>query len=949
MSSPKTILITGATGFIGSRLATQALALGYSVRTLTRSDWTTAPAVPVENRYFGVLPARIPIESLRGVDVIVHCAAETEKSQKVSYAVNVEGTSRLAQMACQSGVKTFVFLSSQSARPDALSSYGKTKFAAEQQLLNIKGVNTVILRSGLVTGLGSRGLFHRMDRMIRLLPIIPLLDGGRSIVQPIHIDDLCQAIFLCCERSPKLDGTILRLGDPEGMTLADFYQAVALSRLGHRKLTLPIPLRPIQLLVKLAEALQIRLPINSNNLLGLKIVEKMDTREDLKRLGLTLRSIDQAVAPEPIGSVPLLSLKERAARVLLVGAGRVGLVHAITLSRLDGIELSGMVDPLPAATKLLKGMGVSAPAFRSLSAALSETKADAAVIASPVSTHLQLTRDCLAQGLSVMVEKPLAIRQEQLTDYERLIQEFPDARVQVGYVLPSNPHIAHCLNQLKAGRYGQIRGFLGFTLLAFIQEKDTKRWEVRKDISGGGALINSGGHVLSMIRFAFGDPKHIEAQSAKLCSTEVEDAIVIRFDYSEFSGIHYCSWSINGFPRQENTLVIETDQGQLILTNSTGIFVPHRGQVQVVHQLDFDVGFNMAPDYAGGGFSLELSNLKKAARTHLQMPIGIQEGIQLERLLFQIYEVSRDVKQFTIQMPKSENTKDRCEERRDKLPTSATIKRILDLRSLSSERAHAYLNVVPDTAGWKEYLLTATQVSGLSSDWSSGRRIRVTVPDFLAQSRLLSAGRYGDILKQMSLAGIMRGGLAALGLMTNERGVTFWVAAMGLLAAALENVPTQFNGTLLLHPYLTDFAFGLRRLDILEKMITTCRQIHPHARIGFHTNLASEALDGLWLLESLVDEVSVLSSPCALNMETLLGEMRRASSQSGFTLTSEVGPAPEIVHRVAFDAPERWGLGADAVLIGPGADPALSKRHREQVAREWTKVFPGLAMPENIL
>src|SRR2546428_874212 len=194
--SPRTVLITGATGFIGSRLATLALARGYVVKTLSRSDWGSLPAVPMAQRYFGSLPEQVPLEALQEVNVVVHCAASFETNERVANAVNVEGTARLAHLSREAGVQNFIFLSSQSARPDVLSVYGKTKYAAEQKLLHINELNVIILRPGLVTGAGPRGLFQRMSRMVESLPIIPLL-GGKSIVQPIHVDDLCEAIFRC--------------------------------------------------------------------------------------------------------------------------------------------------------------------------------------------------------------------------------------------------------------------------------------------------------------------------------------------------------------------------------------------------------------------------------------------------------------------------------------------------------------------------------------------------------------------------------------------------------------------------------------------------------------------------------------------------------------------------------------------------------------------------------
>ena len=79
------MLITGATGFIGSRLATRALEHGYSVRTLTRSDWSGEPEVAHEGRHFGRLPEEVPAAAFPGVNVVVHCAADVRSDEALSY------------------------------------------------------------------------------------------------------------------------------------------------------------------------------------------------------------------------------------------------------------------------------------------------------------------------------------------------------------------------------------------------------------------------------------------------------------------------------------------------------------------------------------------------------------------------------------------------------------------------------------------------------------------------------------------------------------------------------------------------------------------------------------------------------------------------------------------------------------------------------------------------
>jgi nucleoside-diphosphate-sugar epimerase len=290
-----TMLITGANGFIGSRLSTAALANGYIVNTLSRSTETVSLAIPLQRRYVAHFPNEIPPDALQNVDLVVHCAAIMKGGRNMAKAVNVEGTLRLAEMAIKAKVRTFIFLSSQSARPDAISNYGWSKYAAElalQTQFSNSSMNIIIIRPGLVTGPGQQGLYGSLCRTVASWPVLPLLGGGRQIVQPIHVDDLCHAIFSCNRMAAKLNGSILKLAHSEGATLAEFLQHIALSRLGHRRMTFPIPIHPIYLMVRAVERLGLTLPVTSENLKGLTRVYKMDTEPDMARIGLPARPVD---------------------------------------------------------------------------------------------------------------------------------------------------------------------------------------------------------------------------------------------------------------------------------------------------------------------------------------------------------------------------------------------------------------------------------------------------------------------------------------------------------------------------------------------------------------------------------------------------------------------------------------------------------------------------------
>lgn len=923
------ILVTGATGFIGSEFVSTALAAGHEVQALARRDWTGSPHVPLRQRFFGRLPLDLPAGCLDGVDAVVHCAAVSDPGERRSRAVNVLGTLALARAAREAGVQTLVFLSSQSARPDAASAYGKSKHEAEQELLALDGIDAVVLRPGLVCGRG--GLFGRMVGLVRRLPVVPVLAGG-ALVQPILVDDLVQVILRCLEESHALAGEVYSLGDPEGTTLRGMLGLIAREVSPGGKRLLAVPTAPLAMAVRAAEALRIPLPVNSANLAGASAVQRMDTADDMDRLGVPRRT------PAEIVRLALASRLregsgESAARTLLIGAGRIGLVHAVTLSRLPGMVLGGVVDSNPGACRLMLSMGVQATVYSSLEEALGSGGFDAAVIATPPASHLGLARVCLDRGLRALIEKPACAGETQLPAFEELGERAGD-RALVGYLMVRIPHVGEWIARLRRGELGRVRGFSGLTLLSLIGESSPERWETRKESSGGGVLANSSSHVLSAIHEAFGPPRRVVVQTRRLYSREVEDSAVIRFEYDGFSGVHWSSWSIEGFQRQENRLVVWTDRGRLTLTLSTGIFESADGRIELTHQLEDEVGFNLAPDYAGAGISAELRDLDAPAVESMTL----SRALGIERLLFSVYAAAEPVGRFDPGLV--QGAQDEMPPPRD-TAAAGRARRICDLREVEPE-------LLGELDGGWDGALVYTDGLAAASGRIGAQDLRVTVPNFLRQTRWINEKRYLDVLRSFGPRGVVRAGLVATPAVARERGVGFWAAAGALLAGDLARVPASFEGTLLLHPYLTDLALALDRLDRLEVLLGILRRQRPRTRVGLHSNLWRDAINAAALLERPPDALSLLASPSGRTLAGARTALDLDPSLRGIELTAEVGPAPLQVHRLAHAEPERWTGGVGAVLVSGLADARLFAAAESGMVVRWERAFAGTAPPATL-
>jgi nucleoside-diphosphate-sugar epimerase len=240
----KLAAITGATGFLGRYIVRAVAARGWRVRVLARQ--------PIDHPQFaGLQPDVVPgdlsnPEALRalvdGADVIIHAAALIKARTSAAFeAVNVEGTANLARAIETGGTNPRVLLvSSMAAREPALSSYARTKRAAEQLLTTqlSRRAELIIVRPSAIYGPWDRetlAIFRAIARRIFLRP-----RGAQSRIAVIHAADAAAAIAVLCEEGSH--AALFELTDEriEGYSWNEIVEA-AEAAMATRALVIPLP------------------------------------------------------------------------------------------------------------------------------------------------------------------------------------------------------------------------------------------------------------------------------------------------------------------------------------------------------------------------------------------------------------------------------------------------------------------------------------------------------------------------------------------------------------------------------------------------------------------------------------------------------------------------------------------------------------------------------------
>ena len=244
------LAVTGATGFVGGRLARLAVAHGHQLQALTRRPQQDQRGI---DWIQGTLEAR---ESLRrlveGVDAVIHVAGVVKAADQAAFeAGNVTGTLQLLAAATAGGVHRFVHVSSLAAREPELSLYGASKAKAER-LVAQSGLDWAIVRPPAVYGPGDSEMLD-LFKAART-GLVPLPPAGRLSV--IHADDLARLLLaLAAPDAPRHVIYEPDDGRPAGYTHKEFAGAIG-AAIERQPLTLSVPAPLLRLGARIDRALR---------------------------------------------------------------------------------------------------------------------------------------------------------------------------------------------------------------------------------------------------------------------------------------------------------------------------------------------------------------------------------------------------------------------------------------------------------------------------------------------------------------------------------------------------------------------------------------------------------------------------------------------------------------------------------------------------------------------
>jgi NADH dehydrogenase len=274
-----TILLTGASGFVGSHTLPALIDAGHRVIVLVR-DRKAGDAIlarlpegaraGLEFRSGDVTKPETLGPALAGADTVVHLVAIARDLDNGAslLRVNTEGTRNMVRAATDAGVPRFVHLGALAVADEPDLHYGSSK-ARGMAIVRESGLRWTILAPSLLFG-PRDGFFNILADLVRMSPgIVPITGSGAARFQPLAIGDLARAITMAVGDDAMI-GREVPMGGPRYWTYREIVAEV-LRGMGKKRLLVPMPVALIRLVAGTAERIKLPFPVATDQLRQLRL------------------------------------------------------------------------------------------------------------------------------------------------------------------------------------------------------------------------------------------------------------------------------------------------------------------------------------------------------------------------------------------------------------------------------------------------------------------------------------------------------------------------------------------------------------------------------------------------------------------------------------------------------------------------------------------------------
>ncbi len=238
------ITVFGGSGFVGGNIVRMLARDGWRVRVAVRKPHLAAH-VGVHGQVGQIHVAhanvRLPGTVRKALEGAVACinvvGVHHQRGSQKFASVHTGGARNIAEACREYGIERHVYISGVNADAGSESALGRAKAAAEAAVREHVPTAT-ILRPSVIFGSGDQ-FFNKLGAMATMVPVMPLIGGGQTKVQPVYVGDVARAAVTAID-SPAARGVAYELGGPNIYTLRELTE-MALAEAGRNRPLVPLP------------------------------------------------------------------------------------------------------------------------------------------------------------------------------------------------------------------------------------------------------------------------------------------------------------------------------------------------------------------------------------------------------------------------------------------------------------------------------------------------------------------------------------------------------------------------------------------------------------------------------------------------------------------------------------------------------------------------------------
>ncbi|MBI4244742.1 MAG: complex I NDUFA9 subunit family protein [Planctomycetes bacterium] len=290
-----TVLVTGASGFVGRHVIAQLREYQYKIRCLVRNDPEKAMAlIPFKCELVNgdiCDSSSLKDEYFKNIDAVIHLVGIIQEYRDNTFSrVHAEGTRNIAESAKNNGVKRFIHMSALGTRPNGKSDYHKTKWLGEEAVRN-SGLTYTIFRPSIIFGEPPCEFINQMLNLINKPLFTPVAGNGTNLMQPIYVKDVAK-LFVDAILNHKSFNKEFNIGGYTQFTFEQIIDTLEISYLGRQKIHLHIPIWMMTIMALMLQNIFERPPITTDQVKMLKEDNICDLSQLLECFNIELRDFE---------------------------------------------------------------------------------------------------------------------------------------------------------------------------------------------------------------------------------------------------------------------------------------------------------------------------------------------------------------------------------------------------------------------------------------------------------------------------------------------------------------------------------------------------------------------------------------------------------------------------------------------------------------------------------